>query len=89
MICDLIDFKCIFVNEIVGSVVLSVVISFIFYFMIAGKLNLGFDATIAFSFPILLIFGLAFTGFPVIDAFITVIVGLLLALLFNKIIGNR
>lgn len=89
MPCDILDFRCIFVNELIGSVVLSVVVAFIFYFIIAGKLNLGFDTTIAFAFPVLLIFGLAFTGFSIIFSFITVIVGLMIALLFNKIIGNR
>lgn len=89
MICDILDFRCVIQNELIGNVVLTVVFGFIFYFLVASRLNLGFDATIAFSFPILLILGLAFTGFSIIYAFITVITGLLLALLFNKIIGNR
>ncbi len=89
MPCDLLDFRCIFVSELVGDVVLTVIFATIFYFMIAGRLNLGFDTTVAFAFPVLLIFGLAFTGFSVLFSFITVVVGLLLALLFNKIIGNR
>jgi len=89
MTCDLLDLRCIFVNELIGNVVLTVIISAIVYFIIAGKLRLGFDTTIAFTIPLLLIIGLMFTGFSAIFAFATILIGLLIAFLFNHIIGNR
>ncbi len=89
MPCDLLDLRCIFVSEIVGSVVLTVLIATLLYFMIAAKLRLGFDSTIAFAFPILLIAGLAFAGFSAVFAFSTVIIGMLVAWILNVLIGNR
>jgi len=89
MVCELLDIKCIFVNELIGSVILSGIIAVIFYFIIAGKLRLGFDTTIAFAFPLLLIVGLSISGFPIIFAFSAVIIGWMLASILNKIIGNR
>ncbi len=87
--CELLDFRCIFVNEIAGSVLLASVLAIIFYFIIASRMRWGFDTTIAFLFPILFIFGLAISGFSVIYAFSTIVVALMVAWLFNKIIGNR
>lgn len=87
--CDLIDFRCIFVNEIVGSAFLTVLFVALMYFIIAGKLKWGFDTTIAFMFPLLLIGGLMITGFSAIFAFSTVIIGLMLAWVFNEILRNR
>ncbi len=87
--CELLDLRCILVNELVGSVALSVILFAIFYFIIAGKLRLGFNTTIALSIPILLILGLAITGFSVIIAFSTIIVGIVIAFVINKMIGNK
>lgn len=87
-VCNLLDFRCIFVNEIIGDAMLAVIIGAILYFIVASKLKLGFDTTIAFGFPLLLILGLAITGFSAIFAFATVVVGLMLAWIFIKIIGN-
>ena len=89
MVCELLDFRCWIINEIVGSTVLAVILATIIYFIVAGKLRLGFDTTIAFAFPTLLIFGIAFTGFSAIYAFATIVVGLMLAWIFNQIIQNR
>lgn len=87
--CELLDFRCIFVNEIAGSVLLASIMAIIFYFIIAGKMRLGFDTTITFLFPLLFMFGLAISGFSVIYAFSTVLVSLMVAWLFNRLIGNR
>jgi len=87
--CDILDFRCIFVNEIVGSALLSVLFVALLYFIIAGKLKLGFDTTIVFIFPILLIGGLMITGFSAVFAFSTVIIGIMVAWVFNEIIRNR
>ncbi|KKN69653.1 hypothetical protein LCGC14_0439560 [marine sediment metagenome] len=87
--CELLDWRCIFVSEIAGSAFLAALLALMFYFIIASRLNWGFNTTIGFLFPILLITGLALTGFSVIMAFATVILGFMLAWIFNKLIGNR
>jgi len=87
--CDILDFRCIFVNEIVGGAFLTVLFLALLYFIIAGKLRWGFDTTIALIFPILLLGGLMITGFSAIFAFSTVIVGIMLAWVVNEIIRNR
>lgn len=89
MPCDILDIRCIFVNEIVGSVTLAVILGLVLYFMIASKNRFGFDTTMTLLFPIIFIMGLAITGFSIILAFATVFIGLMLAWIFNKLIGNR
>ena len=84
--CEILDWRCIFVSEIFGNVLLTVIVATIGYFMIASKLRFGFDTTIALIIPILLIIGLAISSFNTIMAFATVATGLMLAWIFNKII---
>ena len=88
MPCELLDFRCILVNELVGSTLLAVVLAAIMYLIVAGKLKFGFDTTIALAIPILFLVGLAVSGFSAIYAFGTLLAALLIAWLFNKIIGN-
>lgn len=88
-VCDILDLRCVIVNELIGSTILAILIGFIFYFIIAGKLKWGFDTTIALIVPVGLIFGVMFTGFSAIYAFATFFIGLLLAFVINVIIGNR
>ena len=89
MPCELLDFRCWFVNEIVGDAVLAGVIAIILYFIIASKSRMGFDTTIVLAFPVLFIFGLAIGGFSIIYAVSTILIALLIAWIFNIIIGNR
>ena len=89
MACDLLDWRCIIISELIGDVLLAILVAVLFYFIIATKLRWGFDNTMAFSVPILLIVGLAFAGFSAIFAFATVIIGLLLAWVFNIMLNNR
>lgn len=89
MPCDILDFRCIIVNELIGTAVLAVVIGAIFYFIIASKLKFGFDTTIIMAFPFLFILGLAIAGFSAIYAFATVLIGIMLAWIFQEIIRNR
>ena len=86
--CELLDFRCIFMNELIGSTVLTVVIAMIVYFIIAAKNRWGFDTTIVTLFPMMLIAGLAFTGFSVMFAFATIVVALIAASLINRFLGN-
>ena len=85
MVCELLDFRCIFVSELIGSALLAVIIAAMGYFIIASKNRWGFDTTIATALPILLIIGFMISGISAIMAFSTIMVGLLLAWLFNKI----
>lgn len=87
--CDLIDFRCVFVSEIAGSAFMATILAVIFYFIVASRLNWGFNTTVGFLFPVILIMGLAFTGFSAIMAFSTIILGFMLAWIFNRLIGNR
>ncbi len=88
MACDVIDFRCIFVNEIAGSVLIAGLLVVIFYFIAASKMRLGFDTTIAFALPLILLSGLVITGFSLIFAIVTMIVAALVALIFNRLIGR-
>lgn len=88
-ICNILDWRCIIVSELIGSVVLTILIGAIFYFIIASKLRWGFDTTIVVAFPLLLLLGLAITGFSIVYAFATLFVALLLAWIFQEIIRNR
>ena len=87
--CDLLNWRCIFVNELVGNAFLSIIIAAIFFFIFSSKIKMGFRTAIVVAVPVLLIFGLTLTGFSVIYAFITVILGLMLGAIFQKVIGNR
>lgn len=86
--CDLLDLRCIFVNELVGSALLAMVLVAIIYFIVAAKMKWGFDTTIALIFPIMIILSLAISSFAVIFAFATIMAGILIAWIFQKIIGN-
>ena len=88
MVCELLDIRCIFVSELVGSALLAMFLVAIVYFLIASKLRFGFDTTVVMSLPLILIVGLAITGFSAIFAFATVFIGLILAWLFNRILQN-
>lgn len=89
MVCDILDFQCIWVNEIIGDIVLTSVLGVILYFVIASKSKFGFDLTVTFLLPFLLIMGLYFTGFSIIYAFSAVIAGLMLYWVYIRLIGNR
>lgn len=75
-------------NEIVGSGFLAAILAAIIFFMFAGKMRIGFRTTFVLAIPVLLIIGSAISGFPILYAFITMLVGLMLAFIIQKIIGN-
>jgi len=87
MVCgNLLDWRCIFVNEIIGGPVLAVLIFTILYFIIAMKMKFGFDTTIVTAVPIILIFALTTTGMGAIMAFMTVLGAFLMAWIFRQIV---
>ncbi len=85
--CEIIDFKCIFINEIAGSVTLAIVLATILYFVATSRLKLGFDTTIYFLFPVLVILGLLGGGFSIIFAFVTLFIALMVGWIINKYIS--
>lgn len=88
MPCDILDIRCIFMNELIGSTVLTMIFVAMLYFIIASKLKFGLDTTIGLAIPFILIGGMMFTGFSAIYAFSTVIVGIGLGWAFQKIVKN-
>ena len=87
--CDLLDFRCIIVSELIGSAILAVIIGAIFYFIIASKTRMGFDTTLILGIPFLLILGIGFAGFTAIYAFLTIVIGFMLAWIFTEITRGR
>lgn len=87
--CDVLDLRCIFVNELIGSVALTGIFVVIIYFMIASKLRFGADTTLAFSIPFILLGALAVGIISPVMAFITMLVGFMAAELFTRIIAGR
>ncbi len=86
--CDVLNFRCVLVSELFGSVFLAVLFSALLLFIIASKAKLGFRTTSYLAVILFPLLGLAFGGFSAIYAFATVLVGLWLAFSFNKIIKN-
>lgn len=86
--CEIIDFKCLFINEIVGNVTLTIVLFMILYFIMASKLKWGFEITIYLLFPVIVIIGLAGGGFSTIFAFVTLLVAFMVGWAVNKFISK-
>ncbi len=88
MQCELLDIRCIFVSELIGSALLAIILAAVIYFLIASKLRFGFDTTIVMSLPLILIAGLAITGFSAIMAFATIMIAIMLVFLWNRILQS-
>lgn len=89
MACDILDIRCVLVNELIGSSILAMIFVVIIYLVVAGKLRFGFETTITLAFPIIAGFGLYVYGIQAIYAFGTVFIGLLLAMVYLRLIGNK
>jgi len=87
--CDVLDFRCIIVNELIGSVALAILFIALLYFVVASKLRFGFDTTFSLLIPVVLISSIVLTAFSAIFAFATLLAGLLLAYIFIKFLENR
>ena len=83
-VCDIFDIRCVVVNELIGSLALTVIVMSIVYFIFASKIRLGFDTTIFLAIPLVLIFSLATIGFSAIYAFGAIVAGILLAITFIR-----
>ena len=87
-VCDLLDWRCIFVSELIGNVVIATIVAIVIYLIIASKMKFGFDTTITFGIVILLVSSLAFSGFPVVYAFASVLIGFMIAWVWQQIFKN-
>ena len=86
--CEIIDFKCLFVNEIAGSITLAIILFLILYFIAASRMKIGFDTTIYFLFPIIIIASAAVGGFSTVFAFATVFSAIMIGWIINKLISQ-
>ena len=66
MVCDLLDWRCIIVNEIVGSTLLTLILFALVYFIFAAKNKWGYDTTVFMALPLVLIFSLTIASFSAI-----------------------
>jgi len=87
--CDITDFKCVYVSELIGSPILAVLLLGIAFFAFTSYKRIGLKTTLWLAcayFPVVSYF-IAGTSF--IFALVTLLVSLLLAFLNARIIGNR
>lgn len=89
MVCDVLDVRCIVVNELIGDPILTMLIATVVYFIIASKMKLGFETTLTFLIPVALVIGSVVAGFGVIYAFTALVVGIMLSLVVLRLIGNK
>lgn len=89
MACNILDIRCVLVNELIGSAILAMLFIVLIYFFIASKLKIGSETMFVLAIPVMAFSGLVIYGFQVIYAFITLIVGVLLAMTFLRIMGNK
>jgi hypothetical protein len=89
MACDILDLRCIFMNELVGSVMLSMLLLLVGYFILASRMKLDFNTTIGLGLPVMLILGATIGGFSALIAFASVIIPMLVAWVFLRAIGGR
>ncbi len=89
MVCDILDWKCIFVNEIAGGVFLAMLLIALLFVIAATRLKIGYETTLTLGLVIMLLGGIAIAGITAILAYATVFVGIMIAWMVQKVIGNR
>lgn len=89
MACDILDIRCILVNELIGDATLAIVFVAILFFIFAIKARMRFELMMVIGMPLIVSVSLLIFGFGAIYAFITLIAGVLIALVINRLIGNR
>lgn len=89
MVCDIADLRCVYVNELIGSPVLAVILLGLLFFAVAAYKRIGLKTSLwaaCVYFPIVS-YAIAGTSFGF--ALATLVVAVSLALLHMRIIGNR
>lgn len=84
MICQLLDIGCIFINEIAGSIFIAICLFLLAYFVMAARLNWGFESTIAILIPIALIVSLATSGLIFILTIVAIVLGILIGIIIDR-----
>ena len=89
MVCEIIDFRCVLTNELIGSPILTVLLLGVAFFALASYRKFGIKTTLWLSvvyFPVVCYY-IAGTGAGL--AFVTFVVAIVAALIQTRIIGNR
>lgn len=89
MVCAITDFRCVWVNELIGDPKLAVIIAGIIFFAFASYKRLSFRTTAWVScvfFPVVSYF---VAGTTFVFALMTLVAALLLSFLHTFVIGNR
>lgn len=88
MACDVLDLKCVFVNELFGSIILTLIALTIVYFIIASKSKFGFETTFVVGVIVLLLGAIAIGNLSILLAFLTLIVAILVGKEYSRLVGN-
>jgi hypothetical protein len=89
MTCDILDIRCMLVNEIIGDTTLTVVLGAIVYFWIAVAFKWSWNVTFIIGLPFILALASVLYGFTAIYTIMAVVVGIFAALAMLRLIGNK
>ena len=89
MTCDILDVRCIMVNEVIGDALLAVILMAIVYFSLAVVFRWSWNTTTVLGLPLILGLGTVIYGFTAVYTIAGVVVGIFAALAINRLIGNK
>lgn len=87
--CEILDLRCVLVNQIIGDVGLAVILLGLVFMIASGKLRFGQEVTFFFGAVGILLGGMAFGVFQPIFAFLTALVAILVNWIFQRLVKNR
>ena len=82
---NFLDLHDIFINELVGDVVLAIIISLVLVWFLSIKVKMPFELSILFGLLLLSIFFAQYTSLITIWVFVVLIIGLMFYYAINKI----
>ena len=89
MTCDIIDLRCIYVNDLIGSPILASLILMALFYSLASYNKWGYKTTIWMQIIVLPILFYFIAGTTLAFALATFFVSLAFAILQVRITGNR
>lgn len=89
MSCDILDVRCMLVNEIIGDTILTVVLGAIVYFWMAVVFKWSWNVTFIIGMPFILALTSVIYGFTAVYTVIAVVVGIFAALAILRLVGNK
>lgn len=89
MNCDILDLRCVWVNELIGSQVLAVLIFGAFFFALCSKTRMGLKTSLWLASAVFPIVSYFIIGTSFVFAIVTFIAALSAALLHMRLVGNR